>query len=93
MGLQGLLRSAKERRSRTAVLRSLGELLTHRGRFATGTEELLPVLQDAQSAVPLALVAAGLLANPGLWSSFSSGAVDAYAATPRAVEFVRRSTA
>ena len=42
---------------------------------------------------PLALVAAGLLANPGLWSSFSSGAVDAYAATPRVVEFVRRSTA
>jgi hypothetical protein len=62
------------------------DLARHQGIFAGGTEELTPVEGDMRSLIPLAAV---LLAKPSFWERLSATTVNAYAATPRVVQFVR----
>ena len=89
MALQGLFRTAKDSGSRAAVCRTLRDIVTHRGSFAAGAEELTPLARDPASAIPVLVVAGALIGRPRVWEGLSRGAVDAYAATPRVVEFVR----
>jgi predicted ATP-grasp superfamily ATP-dependent carboligase len=88
MGLQGLLRSASQAQRREDVARTLLQLLRSRGVFAS-VEELLPVREDPRAAIPLSVVAASLLVSPRSWRRFSSGAVEASAATLAVVDLVQ----
>jgi len=90
MGIQALLRAARDVGSRCGVVRVMIDLARHQGISAGGTEELTPVEGDIRSLIPLAAVAAVLLAKPSFWERLSATTVNAYAAaTPRIVQFVR----
>lgn len=88
MGIQGLLRAARDTGSRRGIVRAILDLASRRGTFAGGTEELTPTTGDIRSLIPLAAVSAALLAMPSLWSRLSSATVNAYAATPEVVRFI-----
>jgi predicted ATP-grasp superfamily ATP-dependent carboligase len=88
MGIQALLRAARDSSSRRGIVRVMLDLARRRGIFAQGTEELTPTGDDIRSWVPLVAVGAALLAKPSLWKRFSSSTVKAYAATPQVVQFV-----
>lgn len=89
MGIQGLLRAARDDGSRRAVLRAGLDLALHRGVFARGSEELTPVSDDPRALIPVAAVAATLMIKPTQWEQLSSATVRAYASTPTVVQFVR----
>jgi hypothetical protein len=88
MGIQGLLRAARDGGSRFEIVRTMVELARRRGVFAGGKEELTPATGDARSLIPLIAVACVLLTKPSLWKRFSSATVNAYAATSQVVQFV-----
>lgn len=90
MGIQGLLEAARRTGSRRHLARTILDLARRRGRFACGTEELTPTEGTLRAHVPLAMVGAALLARPALGHYLASSTVDAYAATPRVVDFVRQ---
>jgi predicted ATP-grasp superfamily ATP-dependent carboligase len=90
MGIQALLRAARDTGRRRNVMRAMLDLARRRGIFAQGTEELTPARKDLRSLIPLAAVGTALLADPGLWKRFSGTTVNAYAATAEVVRFVRR---
>jgi hypothetical protein len=90
MAIQGLLRTASERRSRAGVLRTMWDVMRRRGIFSGGAEELTPVTRDPECAIALAAVSAALLVAPGTWRRFSSSTIGAYAASPAVVRFVRQ---
>jgi hypothetical protein len=92
MGIQGLLRAAKEPGSRRGVISATLDLVRRRGVFATGSEELTPVSIDAPSLVPLAVVATALILKPSLWKRLSTATVNAYAATTKVVDVVHGRT-
>lgn len=88
MGIQGLLRAARDGRTRRAVIRTLADLALRRGVFAHGTEELTPIAHDLRAVIPLLALALALLIRPALWQRFSQATVAAYAATPAVVRCV-----
>ena len=88
MGIQGLLRAARDSDSRWQLVRTIIDLALKRGIFADGTEELTPVTSDARALIPLAAVASVLLIKPSRWEQLSLATVNAYAATPQIVRFV-----
>jgi predicted ATP-grasp superfamily ATP-dependent carboligase len=88
MGIQGLLRAARDGGRRRDVVRAVIEIAGRRGVFAQGTEELTPAANDGRSLIPLIAVGSALLAKPSLWKRLSSATVNAYAATPEVVRFV-----
>jgi predicted ATP-grasp superfamily ATP-dependent carboligase len=92
MGIQGLLQAAEKSGSRRSVARAILGLTRHRGRFAGGSEELTPSQNDLCALLPVVLTSAALLVNPKMARTFSSFTVDAYAATPQVVRFVRSNT-
>jgi len=91
MGIQALLRAARDTGSRWRVARSLADLVLRRDVFANGTEELTPLQSDALALIPLAVVAGALIIKPSFWERLASAAVDAYAATPLVVQFAENS--
>ena len=91
MGIQALLRAARDTGSRWQVVRSLADLVLGRNSFANGTEELTPLQSDALALIPLAVVAGALIIKPSFWERLASAAVDAYAATPLVVQFAENS--
>lgn len=88
MGIQALLRAARDSGHRRGVVRAMVELARRRGIFAQGTEELTPTANDMRSLIPLVAVGGALMAKPSLWKQLSSATVNAYAATPQVVRFV-----
>jgi predicted ATP-grasp superfamily ATP-dependent carboligase len=88
MAIQGLLRSARDGRSRRSVIGAAADLMWRREVFAGGREELTPLSDGARSLLPIGVVAATLLVNPSAWRAISSATVAGYAATARVVEFV-----
>jgi len=70
-------------------VRAMADLWAHTGCFRGGTEELTPLAGDLRALVPLALVGGALTVSPRAWKALSSSAVNAYAATPLVVDFVR----
>jgi predicted ATP-grasp superfamily ATP-dependent carboligase len=90
MGVQGLLRAAKEN-GRAGVLSAAVDLARRRGIYASSGEELTPTTGDARAALPLALVGGAMLVNPGWWRRFASATIDAYALTPAVLAFMRES--
>ena len=91
MGIQALLRAARDTGSRWQVVRNLADLVLRRGVFANGTEELTPLRSDALALIPLAAVAGALIIKPSFWKRLASATVDAYAATPLVVQFAKNS--
>jgi len=91
MGIQALLRAARDTGSRWRVARSLADLVLRRDVFANGTEELTPLRSDALALIPLAAVAGALIIKPSFWARLASATVDAYAATPLVVQFAKNS--
>jgi len=89
MGAQALLRAARDHGAR-GVARTSIDLALRRGPFSGATEELTPATVDAPSLLPLAALALALVSRPSLWKRLSAAAIDAYAATPRVLEFIRR---
>ena len=84
---QALLLGAAERSgTRRAVLEALV-------RPAPGIEVLTPVRADPPSIVPLAAVAARLLANPRSVAAIAADAVGAYSVEPAAIERIRSESA
>jgi hypothetical protein len=91
MGIQALLRAARDTGSRWRVARSLADLVLRRDVFANGTEELTPLRSDALALIPLAVVAGALMIKPSFWERLASATVEAYAATPQVVQFAKNS--
>ena len=88
MGVQGLLRAAREG-GRAGVLRAATDLARRRGIYAASDEELTPTVGDPRAALPLALVGGAMLVNPDWWRRFASASIDAYALTPAVLAFMR----
>lgn len=88
MGVQGLLRAAREG-GRAGVLRAATDLARHRGLYAASQEELTPTVGDPRAALPLALVGGAMLVNPEWWRRFASATISAYALTPEVLAFMR----
>jgi predicted ATP-grasp superfamily ATP-dependent carboligase len=88
MGIQGLLKVARDSRSRRQVIKTIIDLAGGRGIFANGSEELTPVRIDAPALIPLAATAGALVLKPSLWQQLSSITVNAYAATPQVIRYV-----
>jgi hypothetical protein len=65
MAIQALLASAIRQRSRRELLRECWRLLLAHRPYADSHEELTPVRWDWVSSIPLAVVALGLLRDPG----------------------------
>ena len=78
------LGAAQRGEGRRGVVSELAQALRHRGPYAGSVEELTPVRGDPLAAVPVAAVAAVLLASPGAYSWFTGGAVSNYALTAEA---------
>lgn len=85
-GLIALALGAADRSGlRRAVAGELVNALTRRGCYAGSAEQLTPVTHDPLSLVPLAVVAARLLANPRAATSLAGNAVSAYSVTPDSI--------
>jgi predicted ATP-grasp superfamily ATP-dependent carboligase len=86
LGLMGLLDAARRRQRRRDVLTELGRLATSTGRYRRAREELVPVWHDPCCAIPYAIVAAKLLANPASATQLAGGTIAAYSLTPDAIQ-------
>jgi hypothetical protein len=71
LAMQALLGGAARGGTRREVFRECIRVAARRGPYADGVEELTPVRRDWISAVPLAMTALALLANPKLWATLS----------------------
>ncbi len=89
MTVQALLASARERRLRRDVARTIVDVMRGGGLYERSEEELTPLRGDVRAALPVVVVAAAMLATPSRWSTFAGGAVRAYAATPAVVRYAR----
>lgn len=81
-----LLGTAAYRGTRTAVLTEALQLAFHRGPYRHSRERLTPFLYDVPSAIPLALVGARVMLNPGSAQRIASTAVSTYSVTSEAIE-------
>ena len=84
----GLLAAAAT--SRAAVLREVGRAIAGSGMYRGAHEGLTPVCHDPLSAVPVLVLFARLLANPGSAAQISDEAVQRYAISPDAVTRIAR---
>jgi hypothetical protein len=84
---------AEQHRSRRAVLAVLAGCGLRRGEIGHAPEVLTPIAADPPSAVPLGVVTAQLLLDPGRASRLAAGAVLAYAITPDVIARVRATDA
>jgi predicted ATP-grasp superfamily ATP-dependent carboligase len=73
LAIQALLGCAARGGRRRDIVRECRHLLAGSGPYAGSTEELTPVRHDWVSAVPLAMVAIGLLAAPKLAGTLARG--------------------
>jgi predicted ATP-grasp superfamily ATP-dependent carboligase len=71
LAIQALLGCAARDGTRREVFRECVRLITGRGPYADSVEELTPVRRDWLSAVPLAMTALALLADPRLADTLS----------------------
>jgi hypothetical protein len=83
--------AAERYRSRAAVLGVLRDCALRRGETGQATEVLTPVVHDPPSALPLAAVAALLLASPRSAAGLAGGTVRAYSVSPATIALVRAS--
>jgi len=84
----GLLAAAAT--GRAAVLREVWRAIAGSGMYRGAREGLTPVCHDPLSAVPVLVVLARLLANPGSAARISDEAVQRYAISPEAVTRIAR---
>jgi hypothetical protein len=70
-------------------VREIALLAGSTGRYRGSREELVPLLTDPWCVVPLGVVIARLLRNPGAAARFSDTAVAAYSLTPQAIHRLR----
>jgi hypothetical protein len=77
--------------TRRAVAQVLLDCAGSRGELGRAVEVLTPVRRDPPSLVPVAVVAAQLLARPARVAALARGAVDAYSVTPEGIALVRSS--
>jgi len=84
----GLLAAAAT--GRAAVLREVGRAIAGSGMYRGAHEGLTPVCHDPLSAVPVLVLFARLLANPGSAAQISDEAVQRYAISPDAVTRIAR---
>ncbi len=89
LGLMGLLDAARQRDRRRDVVREIALLAGSTGRYHGSREELVPLLTDPWCVVPLGVVIARLLRNPGAAARFSNTTVAAYSLTPQAIHRLR----
>jgi hypothetical protein len=81
--------AAERYRSRAAVLGVLRDCVFRRGETGRAAEVLTPIVRDPTSALPLAVVAAVLLASPRSAAGLASGAVRSYSISPATIALVR----
>jgi biotin carboxylase len=79
--LLAILGEAQRGGGRRGVAAELVQAARGRGTYAGSREELTPLAGDALAAVPVTAVAASLMAYPGAYSWFTSGAVANYSLT------------
>ena len=90
--LHGAAGSVPDRKGLRFARRSVADSPGHRdppGLLRRRSRGAHPPARDPASAIPVLVVAGALIGRPRVWEGLSRGAVDAYAATPRVVEFVR----
>jgi hypothetical protein len=87
-----LLGTAAYAGTRRAILAEALRLALHWGSYEHSQECLTPVLRDAESAIPLALVAARVLLSPRSAGRLAGAAVGAYSVTPDAIRRVAAAT-
>ena len=75
---------------RAAVLREVGRAIAGSGMYRGAHEGLTPVCHDPLSAVPVLVLLARLLANPGSAARISDKAVQRYAISPEAAARIAR---
>jgi predicted ATP-grasp superfamily ATP-dependent carboligase len=90
LAMQVLLGIALRENSRRELLRQFWHLFTGRGTYAGSTEELTPVRVDWLSAVPLAITALLLLANPRLAHELPKRGWGAHLLDARAVRLIEQ---
>jgi hypothetical protein len=83
-----LLGAAAYRGARTAVLAEVFRLALRRGPYRHSRERLTPFLHDLPSAIPLAVVAARVMLDPGTAQRLANAAVNSYSITPEAMQRV-----
>jgi predicted ATP-grasp superfamily ATP-dependent carboligase len=71
LAMQALLGCAARGGTRREIFRECVRLVAGRGPYADSVEELTPLRRDRISAVPLAMIALALLANPQLAATLS----------------------
>jgi predicted ATP-grasp superfamily ATP-dependent carboligase len=76
--LQAILGAAVRQRSRRAVLREAACVVLHRDLYSGSREGMLPVRRDPPAAVPLTVVLAALLLDPGNGSHLASMTIGNY---------------
>jgi hypothetical protein len=86
LGLMGLMDAAQRRGRRMDVVREAFALITGTGRYRGAAEELVPIVQDWQCAMPLAAVMATLLSSPKDGANLSRRTVEAYSLSAQAIE-------
>lgn len=74
--------------TRRAVLAETLRLALHQGPYEHSQECLTPVFRDAESAIPLGLVAARVLLSPGSAERLAGAAIGAYSVKPDAIKRV-----
>jgi hypothetical protein len=85
----GLLDAARRRNRRRDILREIALLAFGSGRYRGSREELVPLVTDPWCAVPLGVVIARLLRNPGAAARFSETTVATYSLTQAAIHRLR----
>jgi hypothetical protein len=80
--LLAVLGAGAEGRGRRGAVAEIIAALTHTGSYRGSAEELTPVWQDPQAAMPVLFATLALMIRPALWRRLSGGAVADYALTP-----------
>ena len=80
--LLAVLGAGADGRGRRGAAAEILAALAHAGSYRGSAEELTPVRQDPQAAVPVLFATLALLIRPALWRRLSGGAVADYALTP-----------
>lgn len=82
--LLAILGAAQRGGGRRGVASELVQAALHRGHYTDSREELTPVTDDPDSALPLAAMATSLLIQPERYRWFTTGAITSYALTAAA---------
>jgi len=88
LALMALLEAATQTRSRRGLLREARRLLWQLDEFANSREELTPGKEDPLSLIPLLIVFARLLLDPGTAETIGARAVHSYSLTDAAVRII-----